>query len=152
LIAALGCGWIAPASAADSQPTVDSISKALICQCGGCNFPVGTCNHEQCFSRDQMKAMAAKEIAAGKSRATIMQDFVLQYGVKVLAAPPARGFNLMVWILPALAVVTGLVLVVILVRRWRELPAEKPSPWTGRTDAKWLEAVDEEMERLGLDR
>src|SRR5437773_2683913 len=60
---------MANARGATSKPTVKSIADGLICQCGGCNFPVGTCNHEQCASRDDMKAMAQKEIEAGKDEA-----------------------------------------------------------------------------------
>src|SRR5436190_16288381 len=91
---------IANARGASSRPTVKSIADGLICQCGGCNFPVGTCNHEQCSSRDDMKAMPQKEIEAGKDEAAIFQYFVLPYGVKVLATPPATAFHLSVWIRP----------------------------------------------------
>jgi cytochrome c-type biogenesis protein CcmH len=136
--------------AATSDTTAEAIGDRVICQCG-CNMPVNTCNHEQCSSRDEMRAMAAKEIAAGKSETLIMQDFVLAYGVKVLATPPATGFNLAVWILPGVALIVGLVLVVFLVRRWRKPPAgpEPPSRTPDSAiDPKILAAVEREMERL----
>ena len=56
---------VTSARAAGPKPTVKSIGAGVICQCG-CNFPVSTCNHEQCSSRDEMKALAEKEIAAGR--------------------------------------------------------------------------------------
>src|SRR5207244_3262104 len=95
IVAALA---VTSARAAGPKPTVKSIGAGVICQCG-CNFPVSTCNHEQCSSRDEMKALAEKEIAACKNETTILQDFVLRYGVKVLATPPASGFNRWVWIM-----------------------------------------------------
>lgn len=137
------------AQAAAATPTVESVGKAIVCQCGGCNFPVATCNHEQCSSRDQMKAMAEKEIAAGKTEGAILRDFVGLYGMKVLAAPPASGFNLTVWILPGIALLAGLTLVVVLLKRWRRSRATPPSLPPG-ADPKLMDAVEEEMERLGM--
>ena len=143
---------IANARGATSKPTVKSIADGLICQCGGCNFPVGTCNHEQCSSRDDMKAMAQKEIEAGRDEAAIFQDFVLRYGVKVLATPPASGFNLSVWVLPAVGASLGLAVVIVLARRWRggrggpDLP---PGP-SATSDPALLAAIEEEMKESGI--
>lgn len=138
-------GW-----AATSNTTAKAIGDLVICQCG-CNMTVNNCNHEQCSSRDEMRAMAEKAIVAGKSETQILQDFVLAYGVKVLATPPATGFNLTVWILPGTAVLAGLVLVVAMVRRWRRPPAGA-EPGAGvkdsEIDPKILAAVEREMERL----
>jgi cytochrome c-type biogenesis protein CcmH len=141
---------VATAWAATSKPTVQGIGAGVVCQCG-CNFPVATCNHEQCSSRDEMKAMAAKEIAAGKDETTILQDFVLRYGVKVLATPPASGFNLSVWILPGVGLIVGLVVVLMLVRRWRTPPAPPTGPPESRVDPATLAAVEEEMKTSGLE-
>ena len=142
----------ASARGASSKPTAKAIADGLICQCGGCNFPVGTCNHEQCASRDDMKAMAQKEIEAGKDEAAIFQDFVLRYGVKVLATPPASGFNLSVWILPAVGGVLGLAVVILLARRWRRGrggPDLPPGP-SAKSDPALLAAIEEEMKESGI--
>ncbi len=143
---------VVSARGASSKPTAKAIADGLICQCGGCNFPVGTCNHEQCSSRDDMKAMAQKEIEAGKDEAAIFQDFVLRYGVKVLATPPASGFNLSIWILPAVGGVLGLAVVILLARRWRrgrggsDLPPSPPA----KSDPALLAAIEEEMKESGI--
>ncbi len=150
LAVALGLTAAAVVRAATSNTTTEAIGDRVICQCG-CNMPVNTCNHEQCSSRDEMRAMAAKEIAAGKSETQILQDFVLAYGVKVLATPPATGFNLTVWILPGIALIVGLVFVVVLVRRWRKPPPGPEPPSRGpdsAIDPKILAAVEREMEHL----
>ena len=142
----------ANARGATSRPTVKSIADGLICQCGGCNFPVGTCNHEQCSSRDDMKAMAQKEIEAGKDEAAIFQDFVLRYGVKVLATPPASGFNLSVWILPAVGAVLGLAAVIVLARRWRRGRGgpDLPPGASAQSDPAILAAIEDEMKESGI--
>ena len=52
---------------------------------------------------------------------------VAQYGPSVLAQPPAHGFNLSVYVIPA-AVLVGLVVVGYALARWRRAKrAEEPS-------------------------
>jgi cytochrome c-type biogenesis protein CcmH len=130
---------------AASKPTVKSLGDALICQCG-CNQTVNECNHYECPSQAEMRAMAAKEIAEGKSETAILQDFVLKYGVKVLASPPTQGFNVTVWILPGIGLLAGLALVVFIVRRWRMPAPETAAP--APVDPKVLAAMEEEMKKV----
>jgi cytochrome c-type biogenesis protein CcmH/NrfF len=99
-------------------------------------------------SHKEMRAAIQKEIDDGKDETAILQDFVRQYGIQVLATPPAKGFYLTVWILPALCVPLGLVLVIVFVRRWRK-PGEgalraPPDP----IDPKAIAAMEEEMKRV----
>jgi cytochrome c-type biogenesis protein CcmH len=130
---------------ASTKPTVKSLGDALICQCG-CNQTVNECNHLECPSQAEMRAMAAKEIAAGKDETTILQDFVLRYGVKVLASPPTKGFNITVWILPGIGLLAGLALVVFIVRRWRT-PTAEAAP-AAPIDPKVLAAMEAEMKKV----
>jgi cytochrome c-type biogenesis protein CcmH len=130
---------------ASTKPTVKSLGDALICQCG-CNQTVNECNHYECPSQAEMRAMAAKEIAAGKDETTILQDFVLRYGVKVLASPPTQGFNVTVWILPGIGLLLGLGLVVFIVRHWRR-PGAEPATVPQAIDPKVLAAMEEEMKK-----
>lgn len=127
-----------------AQPTAKSLGESLTCQCG-CNQTVTACNHYECSSRTEMQALIQKEMAAGKDETTILQDFVLRYGVKVLSTPPARGFNLAVWILPAVGLVAGLIVLIVLARRWRKPPAEPPPPVPASVDPKLLAAVEDEI-------
>jgi cytochrome c-type biogenesis protein CcmH len=145
--AVLALAVAATAAASGSSPTAQSITKGIICQCG-CNQTVESCNHYQCASRTEMQAMAEKEVAAGKDETTIMQDFVLKYGTKVLAAPPAEGFDLTAWILPGAGALVGLALVLVLVRRWRN--GRTPPPDAPPLDPKLLAEVEEEMKRAGM--
>ena len=117
----LGSGAAIGANPPAPKTTPEAIEGSVICQCG-CNMTVGGCNHEGCGSKAEMEAMAEKEAASGNDSATILQDFVLKYGTKVLATPPPNGFNLTVWILPIFGGIIGLSLIVVLLRRWRIAP------------------------------
>ncbi|HTG62291.1 MAG TPA: cytochrome c-type biogenesis protein CcmH [Terriglobia bacterium] len=133
---------------AAAKPTQQSIEGALTCQCG-CNQTVAGCDHYGCGSREEMRAFIQKEIAAGKDETAIFQDMTLRYGVKVLAVPPAQGFNLTVWILPILGLMVGLAAVVLFVRHWRKTPGEPPYAPPSTMDPKVMAAVEAEMKKVG---
>jgi len=129
------------------KTTALQVEGGTICQCS-CQQTVSACNHEGCGSKAEMQAMAEKEVASGKDGATILQDFVLKYGTKVLATPAPTGFNLMVWILPILGGIVGLSVVLMMVRRWRHVPAGGSAPHAP-LDPESVAEVEEEMNRLG---
>jgi cytochrome c-type biogenesis protein CcmH len=57
--------------------------------------------------------------------------FVEKYGLWILLAPPREGFNLLVWVVPFAGLAAGLVLVVLLMRRWTRRAAgasAEPAP------------------------
>ena len=60
----------------------------------------------------------------------ILQDFVSQYGEKVLAAPTKSGFNLTAWILPFAALLIAGILVTSVIRTWVRTSQENPVPET----------------------
>ncbi len=140
----------ANATGKEPRPTPKSVGDGVICQCGGCNQTVSTCNHYECSARAEMNSLIQKEIAAGKDETTILQDFVLRYGVEVLASPPAKGFNLAVWALPGVGLLLGLAVVAMVVRRWRNPSGASASAPTAPIDPKLLAAMEEEMKSTGL--
>jgi len=112
--------------------------------------PLNQCPHIDCAEKAQMQAFIKKEIADGKDETTILQDLSLRYGVQVLTAPPAHGFNLAVWILPSIGLLVGLGMVVVIVRRWKGKPALEPAPSASSLDPKVLAAMEDEMKSTGL--
>ncbi len=76
----------------------------------------------------------------------ILQDFVQKYGVKVLAAPPPKGFNLTAWILPGVGLLFGLIIAVDVTRRWRK-PVAAEADAKAQIDPHLLAAVEDEMKK-----
>jgi cytochrome c-type biogenesis protein CcmH/NrfF len=131
------------------KPTVEAIGNEVQCTCG-CVAPLNQCPHLDCAQKAEMQAFIKKEIAEGKDETAILQDLSLRYGVQVLTAPPAHGFNLAVWILPSVGLLAGLGFVMVIVRRWKRKPAGAPAPASATHDPKVLTAVEEEMKSAGM--
>ena len=131
------------------KPTLEALGNEVQCTCG-CVAPLNQCPHLDCAEKAEMQAFIKKEIAEGKDERAILQDLSLRYGVQVLTAPPVRGFNLTVWILPGVGLLIGLGFVVVIVRRWKRKPADAPVAPSTTYDSKVLSAVEEEMKSTGM--
>ncbi len=92
-----------------------------------------------------MHKLIRKDVAEGKSENLILGDFVLRYGAPVMVS--LKGFDVTVWVLPGFGAIVGLVIVVLLVRRFRK-PKDGPPASVETLDPKVLAAVDEEMKKV----
>lgn len=121
----------------------NKVSDDLVCQCG-CNMGLRVCNHENCPSAIPMRHEIEEKLQAGASDDTITTAFVKEYGDKVLAEPPATGFNLAAYVMPGFAVVIGLFIVATFANRWssrRRLSTGPASP----VDPEVRERIEREL-------
>ena len=89
----------------------------------------------------EMRSLVRELVQQGKSREEIEAYFVSRYGEFVLLSPPKHGFNLLVWVLPFLAVAVGAGVVYLVARRWTEAtPAGRPP-----ADPAYAERVRREL-------
>ncbi len=72
----------------------------------------------------QMREIVREQLQQGKSPEEIKAYFVSKYGEWVLLAPSKRGFSLFLWVLPFVAVVGGVLLVILVIRRWVKTETE----------------------------
>jgi cytochrome c-type biogenesis protein CcmH len=77
-----------------------------------------------------MRDVVRQQLQDGKSQDEVKQYFVARYGEWILMAPPASGFNWLVYSLPAVVLVFGVVFLVVLVRRWTSVPHDAASATT----------------------
>jgi cytochrome c-type biogenesis protein CcmH len=121
-VALLGAG---PSNSADAR--FNDLGHKLMCKCG-CNQILLECNHVGCSYSTQMRDELMAALTRGApadggstpdSDELVLQSFVQKYGATVLAAPTTSGFNVVAWIVPFLALVLGLLLVSVIVRRWK---------------------------------
>jgi cytochrome c-type biogenesis protein CcmH len=67
----------------------------------------------------RMKAYIRERIAAGATAKQIKDELVAEFGTRVLAEPPRRGFDLLAWALPLAVLAVGAVGVVAAALAWR---------------------------------
>jgi len=103
---------------AQSTDRAKALAQKLMCICG-CNQILGSCNHVGCKYSHDMLAELDQHIARGESDDLVLQDFVQEYGSKVLAEPPSSGFNWAAWIVPVVAPLIAAFFVWEVARRWR---------------------------------
>ncbi len=74
----------------------------------------------------QMRSVVRDRLRAGQTPDQVRSYFVSRYGEWILLEPKMTGLNIALYVLPVVLVVGGLILIVILVRRWTK-PAEGAS-------------------------
>ena len=68
---------------------------------------------------ERMRLFIRAQLAAGKSDAAIERELVDQFGPAVLASPPAHGFGLFAWLVPAAGLAAAASAVLAFARAWR---------------------------------
>ena len=127
---------------------VDDLGAQLLCQCGNCGYLLGNCGMHGCSSRAEMTQDIEQSLAEGKNENEIVQNFMIKYGVKVLATPPAEGFNLLVWILPILAGGLGLIVAGRVVFVLKKKSALVPARSSENLDPAILKKVEKELKNF----
>jgi cytochrome c-type biogenesis protein CcmH/NrfF len=138
---AAASGAMGPATAAATPRTsLTAIWNDVMCV--ACHEPLSVAQSPQA---DSERAFIRKLVAQGLTKSQIEQQLVTQYGPAVLGKPPASGFDLTVYLLPAAILLGGLVTLTIVLPRWR-LRARAPgapdpaaSPPPSAADARRLE-------------
>ena len=110
--------------------------------CVVCHEPLAVAQSPEAFQeRDYIRGL----ILQGKTRGEIENDLVQQYGPAVLAKPPAHGFDLLVYVLPPVAVALGIVTLAITLPRWRRRTRRAGATAAGasaKSDGRSLSAQD----------
>src|SRR3982750_3505826 len=111
LIVAVG----ALAQTASEKPSVDvrRVGARLQCQCG-CKDSVATCSMLECHFSKPAKERIAQMQSVGMSDEQIVQAFIRDNGMAIYLAPP----NAWGWIIPYASLGFGLVLVMMILRKY----------------------------------
>jgi cytochrome c-type biogenesis protein CcmH len=131
---------VVPVARADNRPTLADLEGEIMC-------PVCDTTLDQSSSpaARQIEAVISARIAAGDSKQEIKDLLVAQYGTKILAAPPKKGFNLLAWLLPIFLLLGGAIVLGLLAWRWSH--TREPGPPAAQLSPALERRVDEELAR-----
>ena len=92
-----------------NEELISDIEQSLMAPCCW-SGTVDDHGHSQ--SEAEIKSM----VEAGQSRQQVLDHFVRIYGERILAIPVAQGFNIMVWLAPALIAIAALTVLSLYIR------------------------------------
>ncbi len=104
-----------PGTITDNE--VNAIAKQLYCPVCE-NIPLDVCGTQAC---EQWRELIREKLAQGWNEDEIKEYFVLQYGDRVLAEPPRRGLNLLVYIVHPAAFLVGAFILFRGIQSWRQM-------------------------------
>ena len=143
-----------PASAQDqpelprpvSDDEVNAIAKQMYCPICE-NTPLDVCPTQACA---EWRELIREKLEEGWDERQINAYFVQRFGDRVMAVPPAQGINWLVYLVPPIAILAGLVLVFRSFRSWGgpNLRASQIDP--GESDPKvhpYMEQMEEELRK-----
>ncbi len=121
LAVSTAAGSASAASAVAPRTSLLAVERQVMCVT--CKIPLQEAQSPQAdLEREYIQGL----VDDGQSEAQIKRALVAQYGPTVLALPPARGFDLAVYLVPAAVVLALLATVALLLPRWRRRARERP--------------------------
>lgn len=135
-------------SIASQEKSIDDqtkeISSLLMCPvCQGQS--VGESNSN--LAHD-MRDIIRKQLEAGKSKDEVLAYFINSYGESILASPPPKGLNWLLWLLPGVGIILGgIVITLFLFKAQREDENEDSSEneIQAKADNDYMKRIEKEL-------
>ncbi len=127
-----------------SDDEVNAIAQNMYCPVCE-NVPLDVCPTLACQQwREQIRDL----LAQGYTEQEVYDYFVRQYGDRVLAAPPARGLNWLVYVAPPVLVLGGIYALYRVLRAWKQ-PAQQTESAAGKSTPadEYAERLEQELEK-----
>jgi len=129
------------AAAPDLETLVREIAQQLRCPvCQGLSV-----SDSPSELAHEMRAVVREQLQQGKTRQEILDYFVQRYGEWILLAPPKRGFNLVIWLLPFALLPVGALAVYAGTRRWVR-NRQAATPPSAALDPRYAERLQRELD------
>ena len=148
-------------ASASSSPTPEQIKEVaadLVCLCGDCNrqsLATCICSDFAVPERERIGQL----LQSGKSGEQIVSQYIAEFGVHILAAPPVQGYSLIAWIGPFVGLVVGFFAVRTVLKRWRwqtpraaEPSATAATAQSGGVEADYRQRLKRELEEFDGER
>jgi cytochrome c-type biogenesis protein CcmH len=116
--------------------------------CPVCGVPLGLATESPQAQRE--RAFIQREADACKSKQQIKNELVAQYGTRVLALPPDKGFDLAAYLVPAAIVLLGIGAVTTIALRRRRSPKAPQVPGSPALAGDDAARLNADLERYDL--
>lgn len=141
--------WVRAQAPTPTDDEVNRIARQLYCPVCE-NTPLDVCPTEACR---QWRDLIRQQLSEGWTESQIQQYFVEQYGARVLAEPPRTGLNWIVYILPPLIILAGVVMLIRSFRSWKAPSQDSSEKATGEASAppadEYVQRLEEELKKRG---
>lgn len=146
--------WITSTGAQDTPPSpqpvtddaVNAIAKQMYCPVCE-NTPLDVCPTQACA---EWRELIRDKLSEGWTEKQIKDFFVERFGDRVLATPPARGLNWLVYVIPPVGFLAGALLLFQAFRTWRSpvtQPLQNEEIQHVTNSDPYLERLEEELRK-----
>lgn len=137
-IALLFCALPLLLAASGDNARYQTVGGKIMCMCS-CDQMLLKCNHVGCPYSARMISQLKENLNKSSNDADVLNFFRREWGVTSVVEPSRHGFELLAWVLPFAGLGTGMVLVILVARKWKTGPVE-----VGKTEAR----LDPKLEEL----
>ncbi len=141
-----------PILRAEEPETAAAIAGKLVCYCGTCsNQTIQDCT---CGTAGQARQEIRDRLDRGETPTEIVASFTDRFGEKILIAPTKKGFNLVAWVTPFVALLAAAFGLLLAIRRWSHAPVAVAAKTAGglppvsSEDPKLLERLEREIAEI----
>jgi len=134
--------FVADSAQAVSNEAVREITSQLMAPC--CWSMTADMHGSE--AAQNIRAQVRETLAQGQTEEKILNAFIAAYGERILAKPTREGFNLLGWILPAVALTVGSLVLWRFLRRHAKIEI-KPLPASDSSDP-YAQRLEQELKEL----
>ncbi len=116
----------------------------------GCNY-IYTLTNCPSVEAVQLRKLVRDRLAKGETKEQILNYLVEVYGPRILASPQKKGFFLLAWWVPYVAVIDGAIIIAVVIVLWRRRKEKEERIEEGEeVDKEYEERIEEELKKLDL--
>jgi cytochrome c-type biogenesis protein CcmH len=115
-IAALACAIVLFVGADNAR--FENLGSKIMCTCS-CGQMLLKCNHVGCPNSEKMIRQLRTQVASTGDDEAVLNWFRKEWGVTAVVEPSQHGFELLAWVMPFAGLGLGILLLVMIVRKWR---------------------------------
>ncbi|MGH7457243.1 MAG: cytochrome c-type biogenesis protein, partial [bacterium] len=134
--------FVADSAQAVSNEAVREITSQLMAPC--CWSMTADMHGSE--AAQNIRAQVREALAQGHAEEKILNAFIAMYGERILAKPTREGFNLLGWILPAVALTVGGLVLWRFLRRHAKIEI-KPLPASDSNDP-YVQRLEQELKEF----